>query len=306
MADSLLQTKCRIPRVRDKLVPRVQLLNRLSAGFWQEGACLRKVTLVSAPAGYGKTTLIAQWLRELGCGIGWLSLDEADNDPTRFLAHLLGTMQPVQPGFGKTTQAMLHSPQPPPLQATFTSLVGELSAIRVPFVLALDDYHVIHTPSIHQQLTFLLEHQPPQMHLVLMTREDPQLPIPRLRVRGQVMEIRQDELRFDIHETEDFLSRVMGLTLGADEIGTLEKRTEGWIAGLQLAALSMQGRHDPQEFVRNFAGTNRFVLDYLIDEVFQRQPAELQDFLLKTSVLDQLTAGLCDAVTQREDSQRIL
>ena len=306
MTDLLLQTKRRLPPMRDRLVPRARLLDQLSAGLWQEGASWRKVTLLSAPAGYGKTTLIAQWLRELDCGVGWLSLDEADNDPTRFLAHLLETMQPVQPGFGETTQAMLHSPQPPPLQATFTALVGELSAIRMPFVLALDDYHVIHTPSIHQQLTFLLEHQPPQMHLVLMTREDPQLPIPRLRVSGQVMEIRQDELRFDIRETEDFLSRVMGLTLGADEIGTLEKRTEGWIAGLQLAALSMQGRHDPQEFVRNFAGSNRFVLDYLIDEVFQRQTAEVQDFLLKTSILDRLSGPLCDAIVDRADSQRTL
>ena len=306
MADLLLQTKCRLPLIRDRLVARARLLDRLAAGLWQEGASLRKVTLVSAPAGYGKTTLIAQWLRRLGCGVGWLSLDEADNSPTRFLADLLGTMQSVQPGFGETTQAMLHSPQPPPLQATVTALVGELSAIRVPFVLALDDYHVIHTPSIHQQLTFLLEHQPPQMHLVLMTREDPQLPIPRLRVSGQVMEIRQGDLRFDLHETEEFLGRVMGLTLGADEIGTLEKRTEGWIAGLQLAALSMQGRHDPQEFVRNFAGSNRFVLDYLIDEVFQRQTAEVQDFLLKTSVPDRLSGPLCDAIVDRADSQRTL
>jgi len=306
MAEMLLQTKYTIPPIRGKLVPRAHLLDQLNAGLWHEGAFSRKLTLVSAPPGYGKTTLVVQWLRGLDCRVAWLSLDEADNDPSRFLAYLIAAVQQVQAGVGDATWKILHTPQPASPEAILNILVGEWSSVPAPFVLALDEYHVIQTPSIHQHLTFLLDHQPPQMHLVLITREDPALPIPRLRVRGHVMEIRQEQLLFNLQETADFLTRVMGLTLTPDQIASLEDRTEGWIAGLQLAALSMQGRDDLRDFIDDFAGSNRFVLDYLMDEVFERQAVEVQDFLLKTSILDRLSGPLCDAIADSTGSQGML
>lgn len=320
MTDPLLRTKLCMPPVRSELVRRDRLLDRLGAGLWRGDGFQRKLTLVSAQAGYGKTTLVAEWLSSLtpyppppmlgeggrGVGAAWLSLDEADNDPTRFLAYLIAAVQQVWPGFGESVGALLRSPQPPPAEIILTALVNELAAAPSPFILALDDYYVIHTLLIHHQLTFLLEHQPSQMHLVLMTREDPLLPIPRLRARGQVLEIRQEDLCFTVQEAADFLGRVMGIDLSLEDVAALERRTEGWIAGLQLAALSMQGIGDLKGFVQAFTGSNRYVLDYLIEEVFKRQSAEVQDFLLKTAILDRLSAPLCDAVAGRSGSQEIL
>ena len=201
---------------------------------------------------------------------------------------------------------MLQSPQPLPAQIFLTTLINELAAITHPICLVLDDYHVIHTPPIHQHLTFLLDHLPPQLHLVILTREDPLLPLAQLRARGQVLEIRQDDLRFTAAESADFLQRVKGLSLTLDQVAALERQTEGWIAGLQLAALSMQGHADLPGFIQAFTGSSRFILDYLIEEVFKRQPAEVQDFLLKTSLLERLSAPLCDAVVERSDSQQLL
>ena len=189
---------------------------------------------------------------------------------------------------------MLQSPQPPPSEVMLTALVNEIAAVPQPFMLILDDYHVIHTPTIHQQLAFLLDHQPANLHLVITTREDPLLPISRLRARGQVLEIRQDDLRFTAEETAEFLKTVMGLDLSPDEIAALERRTEGWIAGLQLAALSMQGRDDLTGFIQAFTGSSRFILDYLIEEVFEKQSPDVKDFLLKTSILERLSGPLCD------------
>ena len=202
---------------------------------------------------------------------------------------------------------MLQSPQPLPPEVVLTSLdQRDCRSHPHPFILALDDYHVIEAMPVHQQLDFLVEHQPPQMHLVLITREDPPLPLARLRARGQMLEIRQDDLRFSPEECADFLQRVMSLNLSADDIAALERRTEGWIAGLQLAALSMQGRTDLPEFVKAFTGSSHYVLDYLIEEVFERQPPEEQDFLLKTSILDRLSGPLCDAVASRTGSAAVL
>ena len=238
--------------------------------------------------------------------VAWLSLDETDNDPARFLAYLIAALQQIYTGFGEATSAILKSPQRPPHDVILTVLLNELSAIPSPFVLVLDDYHVIHTLPIHEQLTFLLDHQPAHMHIVLTTREDPLLPIPRLRARAKLLDIRQEDLSFTVEEAAQFLQRVMGLDLSPEEVAALERRTEGWIAGLQLAALSMRGRADITGFIQDFTGSSRYVLDYLIEEVFERQSADSNDFLLKTSILERFSARLCDSVVERKDSQHLL
>ena len=296
----ILTTKFQVPQARARLVTRSRLIDRLDAGLEN------KLILVAAPAGYGKTTLVADWLHHITRPVTWLSLDEGDNDPKRFLFYLIGALKQIHPAMGQTTEAFLQSPQSPPDEIILTSLVNDIGAESQPFIFVLDDYHFIHTPAIHKQLTFLLDHQPANMLLVLTTREDPLLPIPRLRARGQVLEIRQEDLRFTTDEVVNFLRQVMELNISVDDIAALERRTEGWIAGLQLAALSMQGRTDPQSFIQSFTGSSRYILDYLIEEVFERQTPEIKDFLLKTSILEQLSAPLCDAVTDRTGSQKIL
>ncbi len=315
MATPLLTTKFYIPPVRPELVPRPRLVERLNEGLD------RKLTLISAPAGFGKTTLVTEWLAESRIQnqkpvvseanlskirVTWLSLDENDNDPVRFITYLAAALQQIDPAIGQAAQAMLGAPQPPPPESFLTSLINDIAATSRPFVLVLDDYHLIHLLPIHQQLAFLLEHQPPQMHLVIATREDPPLPLSRLRARGQMVEIRQADLRFTEEETADFMRRVMQFELSSADIGALQRRTEGWVAGLQLAALSLRGCDDVHQLVQSFTGSHRYILDYLIEEVFQRQPAEVQDFLLKTSILDRFSAPLCDAVAERDDSHQVL
>ena len=318
-ATPLLATKFYIPPPSLNLVHRPRLLALLDTGLSQPGGFTRKLTLVSAPAGYGKTTLIAEWLHLWGKQTGeradgadekpafaWLSLDDGDNDPALFLSYLIAALKQVGEHIGDASLPMLQSPQPLPAQIFLTTLINELAAITHPICLVLDDYHVIHTPPIHQHLTFLLDHLPPQFHLVILTREDPLLPLAQLRARGQVLEVRQDDLRFTAAESADFLQRVKGLSLPLDQVASLERQTEGWIAGLQLAALSMQGHADLPGFIQAFTGSSRFILDYLIEEVFKRQPVEVQDFLLKTSLLERLSAPLCDALVERSDSQHLL
>ena len=300
MTTPLLTTKLYIPPVRPELVSRPRLTERLNEGV------TRKLTLVSAPAGFGKTTLVTEWLNSAEHPFTWLSLDENDNDPARFFTYLLAALQRIDPNIGQAAQAMLQAPQPPPPESLLTSLINDIAATSHLFVLVLDDYHLIHTMPIHQQLSFFLEHQPPQMHLVIATRADPPLPLSRWRARGQTVEIRQADLKFTEEETADFLQRVIQLELSSTDVAALRRRTEGWIAGLQLAALSMRGRDDVHQLVQSFAGSHRYILDYLIEEVFQRQPADVQDFLLKTSILDRFTAPLCNAVTERDDSREVL
>jgi len=306
VSNPLLTTKLYIPPVRPELVSRPRLIERLNEGM------AHKLTLISAPAGFGKTTLVTEWLNSLkaagsaGRPFTWLSLDENDNDPARFLTYLVAALQRMDPAIGQAAQAMLQAPQPPPPEPLLTALINDIAAIPRPFVLVLDDYHLIHTLPIHQQLAFLLDHQPPQMHLVIATREDPPLPLSRLRARGHTVEIRQADLRFTEEETDDFLRRVMRLELSSADVTVLQRRTEGWIAGLQLAALSLRGCDDVHQLVQSFTGSQRYILDYLIEEVFQRQPAGVQDFLLKTSILDRFTAPLCDAVAERDDSREVL
>jgi LuxR family maltose regulon positive regulatory protein len=300
MAATLLTTKLHVPPLRSELVPLSRLTRRLREGL--DG----KLTLVSAPAGYGKTTLVTHWLHHAGRPFAWLTLDASDNDPARFLAYLMAALQGIDPTIGRAIEPMLATPQPPPPESILTALINDVAAAEEPFVLVVDDYHLISTLAIHEALSFLLDHQPARMHLVIATREDPPLPLSRWRARGQMAEVRQADLRFSLEETSDFLRRVMGLELSSGDIAALHRRTEGWIAGLQLTALSMQGRDDVHRLVQSFTGSHRYILDYLIEEVFQRQPADTQGFLLSTSVLDRLSVPLCDALTDREDSAKTL
>ncbi len=300
MPAPILATKLYVPPPRTEVVPRPCLIRHLNEGL------RRKLTLISAPAGFGKSTLLSEWLAGCEWPAAWLSLDKGDNDPTRFLAYLVAVLQTIETGMGAGAQSLLQSPQPLPTESLLTALLNEISTVQEDFVLVLDDYHVIEAGAVDEALAFLIDHRPPQMHLVIATREDPQLPLARLRARGQLAELRAADLRFTPNEAAMFLNEVMGLGLSVEEVGALEYRTEGWIAGLQLAALSMQGRRDTTGFVQAFTGSHRFVLDYLVEEVLQRQPDRVRTFLLQTSILDRLSGPLCDAVTGLEDGSRTL
>jgi LuxR family transcriptional regulator, maltose regulon positive regulatory protein len=310
-ASPLLGTKLYIPKRRPTLVPRPRLIQHLDKGA--EG----KLTLISAPAGFGKTTLLAEWVRGTATGLrpaAWLSLDQSDNNPELFWAYVITALQAVRSEIGESALSLLRSPQPPPIEWVLTALINEITAIDDDpaagsghgFTLILDDYHVIEAEPVHSSIAFLLDHLPPQMHLVIATRSDPPLPLARLRGRGELTELRAADLRFAPDETAAFLNEVMGLGLAAADVAALERRTEGWIAGLQLAALSMQGREDASSFVRAFAGDDRYIVDYLVDEVLHRQPPHIRSFLLQTSILDRLSGPLCDAVTGREDGKEVL
>jgi LuxR family maltose regulon positive regulatory protein len=288
----ILATKLYIPPSRRSVVLRPRLVERLNEGL----AAGHRLTLVSAPAGFGKTTLVGEWIAGCGRPTAWLSLDEGDSDPSRFLTYLIAALQTVAPGIGEGVLTVLGSPQPPPPESTLTALLNDVTTIHSDVVLVLDDYHVLDARPVDDALAFLVEHLPPQLHLVIATREDPALPLARLRARGQMTELRAADLRFTPSEAAEFLKQVMGLDLTADDIAALEARTEGWIAGLQLAAISLQGRQDVAGFIKAFTGSHHFVLDYLLEEVLQRQPAPVQTFLLRTSILDRLCGPLCDAV----------
>jgi LuxR family maltose regulon positive regulatory protein len=305
MPAPILATKLYVPPHRPKVVLRSRLIERLTGGMH----C--KLTLISAAAGFGKTTLVSEWLAsgerlEPKVRAAWLALDEGDNDPNRFLAYLVAALQTVAPDIGAGVLAALQSPQPPAIESMLTVLLNEITAIPDVFVLVLDDYHIIDAQPVGRALTFLLDHLPPQMHLVIATREDPSLPLARLRVRGQLTELRAADLRFTPAEAAEFLNQVMGLNLSAEDIAALETRTEGWIAGLQLAALSMQGHPDAASFIKSFTGSHHFILDYLVEEVLQRQPEHVRNFLLQTAILDRLSSPLCDAVTGQEDGRGML
>src|SRR6266480_2519604 len=290
MSTPILATKLYIPRPRPNVVSRPHLLERLNEGLH------RKLTLIAAPAGFGKTTLVSAWVAFIERPTAWLSLDDQENDPTRFLAYLVAALQTIAATIGEGVLGVLQSPQPPPPEAMLTALLNEITTLPDHFVLVLDDYHVIDAKPVDMALTYLVEHLPPQMHLVIATREDPQLPLARLRARGQLIELRAADLRFTPSEAAEFLNQGMGLNLSAEDIVALETRTEGWIAGLHLAALSLQGQQDATSFITSFTGSHHFVLDYLVEEVLQQQPESIQTFLLRTSLLDRLCGSLCDAV----------
>jgi LuxR family maltose regulon positive regulatory protein len=304
----LLETKLYIPKWRPGLVSRPRLIERMHQGIE------RKLTLISAPAGFGKTTLLAEWLAATPVSerdAGWVSLDQSDNDPAFFWAYFITALRKVRSDVGESALALLHSPQPPPIESVLTTLINDINAIPSAgsghpstssghrFALILDDYHVIDSQSIHSAIAFLLDHLPPQMHLVIASRSDPPLPLARLRARGESTELRAADLRFTSDEAAAFLNEVMGPDLSATDVAALETRTEGWIAGLQLAALSMQARDDVAGFITAFTGDDRYIVDYLVEEVLQRQPERVRSFLLQTSILDRLSGPLCDAVTGR-------
>jgi LuxR family maltose regulon positive regulatory protein len=254
------------------------------------------LTLISAPAGFGKTTLVSEWVASCGRPVAWLSLDDGDNDPARFISYLVKALQTIQAGIGEGLLAALQSPQPLQIETILTTLLNEISTIPENFLLVLDDYHSIDSQPVDQSLAFLIEHQPPQMHLLIATREDPDLPLARMRARGQCTELRAADLRFTPAEASEFLNQVMGLNLSAEDIAALDMRTEGWIAGLQLAAISMRGHKDAAGFIQSFTGSHRFVMDYLLEEVLHQQSESIQVFLLRTSILDRMSGPLCDAV----------
>src|SRR5205809_2915618 len=295
MTMPVIATKLYIPPPRSKVVLRPHLNERLDERLH------RKLTLISAPAGFGKTTLVSEWVALIERPTAWLSLDEGENDPARFLAYLVAALQTIAATFGEGTLGLLQSSQPPPPEAILTALLNEITKLPDHFVLVLDDYHVIDAKPVDTALTYLVEHLPPQVHLVIATREDPQLPLARLRARGHLTELRAADLRFTASEAAEFLNQIMGLSLSAADIAALEDHTEGWIAGLQLAALSMQGHQDVAGFIRAFAGDHRYIVDYLVEEVLQRQPESVRSFLLQTSILDRLHGPLCDAVTGQEE-----
>jgi LuxR family transcriptional regulator, maltose regulon positive regulatory protein len=296
----ILSTKLYIPMPRTNVVLRPRLIERLNAGLD------RKLTLISVSAGFGKTTLVSEWVAASERSVAWLSLDEGDNDTTRFFTHLVAALKTIEENIGESVVSSLNSTQQPSTESILTVLLNEITTIPYKFVLVLDDYHVIDSKQIDDGLNFLLEHLPPQMHLVIATREDPQFHIGRLRARGHLTELRATDLRFTPSEAAAFLNQVMDLDLSTDEITALETRTEGWITGLQLAALSMQGRKDIPAFIRAFAGDNRYVLDYLVEEVLQRQPDHVRSFLLQTSILNRLNGPLCDAVTGQNEGNTML
>lgn len=289
--DLLVATKMRIPRPRAQLVSRVHLFTQLEQGI--QGS----LTLISAPVGFGKTTLLVQWLSANQRPVGWLSLEPEDNQPTRFLNYLIAALQKLDAEIGSTSLPPLRSPQPPALESILTLLANEIAASQVePLLLVLDDYHVITAEAIHHAIIFLLEHLPAQLRLIMLTRADPLLPLARLRARGQLTELRAHDLRFDLSEASTFLYDVMNVNMTVDDIRLLEQRTEGWVAGLQLAALSLRGKQDIPAFLRAFSGSHRFVLDYLSDEVIARQPEPILTFLLHTCLLECMCASLCSAM----------
>jgi LuxR family maltose regulon positive regulatory protein len=307
MTGELLLTKLYVPPLRPNLVRRPHLVGKLNAGLES------KLILVSAPAGFGKTTLLTTWLGQWDDGrgaprphIAWISLDEGDNDLVRFLTYFVRALQGGDEDLGKTALVALQTRHEAAAEPLLTPLLNEIGASRDQFIVILDDFHAITNQQVHQAVTFLCDHLPPSMRLVISSRADPPWPLARLRARGDMAELRANDLRFTLEETTSFLNEKAKLGLSPDQIGSLDARTEGWITGLQMVALSMRQREDRTGFIIAFTGSHRFVLDYLVEEVLDRQPPSIQQFLLQSSILDRLTAPLCDAVTGRDDSQAIL
>ena len=306
--EQFLITKLYIPPFRSEHISRHGLLNKLNNGLH------RKLTLISAPAGFGKTMLVSEWVNSLkskstDSEIVWISLDEQENDPARFLAYLVVALQRIEEidaQFGEGLLGMLQSPQPLPSREILTSLINKIAVLSKKIIIVLDDFHVIESQQVHETTAFLLENLPPQIHLVIATRDDPPLPLARIRARGQMTELRAADLRFSSAEISQYLNQAQGLNLSQEDISTLETRSEGWIAGLQLAAISIQGQKDSANGVESFSGRHRFVLDYLIEEVLEQQPESIQRFLLQTAVLNRFTGPLCDALTGQENGQETL
>jgi len=307
MSTSLVSTKLSMPPLRPELVLRPRLIERMDEVLRAD----RALGLVSGPAGFGKTTLVAIWLRHLQTlaqppDVAWLSLDEGDSDPARFLTYLLAALRSVDPSVGQSTDEIVQASSLLIAEPLLTALVNDIGARSRPLVLVLDDYHLITSVAVHQQVAFILEHRPSQLHLIIASREDPPLPLARLRGRGQIVDLRQVDLGFTPEETSEFFRSVANRELSPSDVAALHRQTEGWIAGLQLVALSIPAHDDVRLWLRDLTGSQRFVMDFLIEEVLRRQPPTTQCFLLRTSILDRLTASLCNAVMEREDSQAFL
>jgi LuxR family maltose regulon positive regulatory protein len=295
----LLETKLYVPRPRSELVARPRLADAMHAGADS------RLTLVIAPAGFGKTTLVASCLAEEK-SVGWVSLDASENEPAVFWAYVIRALQRVNTRLGAHALGQLRSPRPPAIESVVKALINEIDKSDGDFILVLDDYHVIEAASVHRDVAFLLDHLPRRMRVVIASRAEPPLPLPRLRARGELTELRATDLRFTQDEATAFLNEVMSLALSADDAARLERSTEGWIAALKLAALSMKGRRNVSEFVAGFSGDNRFIADYLVDEVLRSEPEQVRHFLLATSILGRMNADLCDAVTDADGSRAIL
>jgi LuxR family maltose regulon positive regulatory protein len=286
----VLTTKLHIPPARSNLVSRPRLLELLSRGL-ENG-----LILLSAPAGFGKTTLLSEWLGTNPSPAGWLSLDRGDNDPVRFWTYLIAALQTTGQELGELAQALLRTSPPPPMESVITVLINDLVSLGTCAVLVLDDYHAIDSPAIHSTLAFFVDHLPTGVHVVIATRVDPPLPLARLRALGTLLELRADKLRFTFEETTEFLNRRMTLGISASDARSLLARTEGWIVGLQMAALSLRGRSDASAFIQAASGSQRYILDYLVEEVLSVQPDNVQAFLLQTCVLERMCGPLCDAL----------
>ena len=296
----LLATKTRQPQLPLHWITRPRLSGKLREAL----RC--KLLLISAPAGYGKTTLVIEALRDSHKPIGWISLDASENNPINFWAYFITALQNVVPTGGQPIINALQSPQPPPADWLLTNLINMITGIPDDFALVLDDYHVISSPNIHEAMQFLIEHLPPQAHLIIITRSDPPWPLARWRVKGDIAEFRAGDLSFTAEETAAFIRDITGKTLVESDLATLESRTEGWIAGIKMAVLSLQGKKDISGYIKAFSGTNRYILDYLAEEVLDQQPPDIKQFLIETSILENLSGPLCDTITERSDSQNKL
>ena len=302
MPSPLVRTKLYVPRTRRGLVPRPRLAERLG------GSSQPRLTLISGPAGFGKTTLLATWVdaaTAAGRRVAWVSLEETERDPASFWSYVATALDDAVPGVGAGVLPALESPHPP-MESVLATLLNELGAVPDGVDLVLDDYHLADGDAIAADVGFLLEHLPQEVHLVISTRADPALPLARLRARGELVEVRSADLRFTLDEVAAYLNDVVGLDLPAADVAALEGRTEGWIAALQLAALSLQGREDASGFIAGFAGDDRYVVDYLVEEVLVRQTEIVRTFLLDTSILERLSGPLCDAVTGVGDTKAVL
>jgi LuxR family maltose regulon positive regulatory protein len=297
---NLLSTKLFIPEPRQDYIIRPKLLDLL------DGAISSKLILVAAPPGYGKTTLLSVWIKERDFPTAWLSIDPEDNDSSSFLRYLIEALHSISPKIGQVSLALLKSSQTSSAQEVLTALLNDLTQIEQDSTLVLDDYHSIENQEVHDHLTYLLDHLPPRMHIVIASRSDPPLPISRLRSRNQLLEIRQADLRLSPEEADQFLQKTMGVDLSKEQVTQLESRTEGWFAGLQFAGLSMSRQEDYGTFLNSFSGSHRYIIDYLADEVYNNQSKDMQVFLSKIAILDRFTAPLCDAITGRQDSQIML
>jgi LuxR family maltose regulon positive regulatory protein len=297
MAAPVLATKLFVPPLRPDLVFRQRLINQLNAGLQ------RKLTIVSAPTGYGKTTLISSWLHETKISSAWLSLDEDDNDPIRFFQYFISALQRIIPTLGGDLVGPLQGRLS--FDTSINLLINEIAEHADPFAVVLDDFHLIDSQVVLDIITFLVERMPPQMHLVLLSRTDPPFPLARLRARNQLVEIRAEQLRFTLDEIAVFLNEIMRLELSASDLAAMEARTEGWIASLQLAALSMQGSKDAHAFVTAFAGSHHYIMDYLVEEVLNSQTERIRLFLLQTSILDRMCAPLCNALVDIKEREGV-